>query len=534
MTQHKTLEKRYAAAEVARTEILDRARYAASISSPSTLPPEGYTKNEKLPDPYQSLLSRGITHLEGLLLLAIFPPGQPWFQLKPSSRVMYDPSVDEDTLQEIMARLHLRELQIIAKLEHSSNTKDSRRNAMGFRSRQRQAIRQIVTTGGCLQMLTRDYRIRNFRRDAYVTKRDAAGDVVWHGTKEEIDPLTLSDEQIAGVGLNKEDLLQKTPEQRKLNLFTFIDWNPQSQSWTIAQEVNGYTLPGSESQEKISPYFETVYSLPPNFDYGIGIIEEHLGDATSVNKLALSVLEYGALASRHLVLIDESSNLNIRDLATKPNGSFVAKARVRDGKAVDIAPFQLDKYADFRVVAEVMKQVENRLGAVFAMDSVAQPQGERVTATQIQRIARELDGALGGAYAAITDQMQKPLLARVIYQMEQDKLFPPLPDGSVDVEPLTGIAALSREADAGKLLQTFQILVSAGPEMAQRFDMNVFIDTMLRYLGVHVPGLVKDAEQVSAEQQQAISQQLQLAAGQRAIEAVGNVSEQQLAAGLPQ
>ena len=64
-----------------------------------------------------ALASRGITNLEGRLLLALFPTGQPFFRLKPATKFKFDPEVDPSLLQSFEDKLRIHEMIMLAKLE---------------------------------------------------------------------------------------------------------------------------------------------------------------------------------------------------------------------------------------------------------------------------------------------------------------------------------------------------------------------------------------------------------------------------------
>lgn len=150
-----------------------------------------------------------------------------------------------------------------------------------------------------------------------------------------------------------------------------------------------------------------------------------------------------------------------------------------------------------------------------------------MTAYQVQRVAQELEGALGGVYAPIADAMQVPLVERLVHQLTADGTLPELPDDSVEIEAITGVAALTRESDQQKLMQLMQTVAQLGPEAMQRFNMGALMDLMVRQSGVFEPGIVKSEEQIQEEQaaaqQAAMQQQVQ---GQM-IQSAGKIAETQ-------
>jgi hypothetical protein len=167
------------------------------------------------------------------------------------------------------------------------------------------------------------------------------------------------------------------------------------------------------------------------------------------------------------------------------------------------------------------------------MEGENQPRGDRVTAYQVQRVAMELEGALGGVYAPIADSMQVPLIERLLYQLRRDGELPELPQESVEIEAVTGISALSREDDQGKLLQLMQVLAQLGPDSMSRLDMSVLLDLLMRQSGIYEPGLVKSQEDIDAERDAAMQQQQQMSMQDKMMDAAGPAIQQGIAGQMP-
>ena len=505
-----------------RQGILDRARFCASLTKPHILPPDGHDSNDKLPEPYSSLAARGITNLEGRLLMALYPPGRPFFSLRPASSLLYSPDTDPDTIQQIESILSLHEHMIMAQLEKKPQQLGNMRRT-GFRSTKRAALSQLLVTGDVLEQITDDYQIKLFRRDQYVTKRDSSGSIMHHIVRERIDPLTLDPERLFEAGLDMGEMMQIHCVERMMDLYTRCAWQPMSNTWLITQELNENTIHQEETE--ISPFLCTAFELAPGEHYGRGMVELNLGDIRSMNELTMAILDFSATASKQLFAVDYNSQVRAEDLA-KPTGSVI-QARVQSGAVLDVAMVQAGKVADFQVTAQTRENVRRDLASVMLMEGEATPTGERVTAFQVRRVAQELEGALGGIFAPIADAQQQPLVERVRFMMERDQLLPKLPKDSIEVETLTGVAALASENDSSKILQILQVLGQLGPEAMSRVNMDVLIDTLMRQQGIHEPGLVKTPEQIAEEQQAAQQAAVQQQAAQQMIQSGGRIIEEQ-------
>lgn len=512
-----------------RTNILERARTCAALTKPWVLPPLGQTEDAKLPENYQSVGSRGITNLVGKMLLALFPPDTPWFRLELAPEILYDPRIDPKAVERVKQILFLQELLIQATIE-SAGVKGKKRpnRRCGFRTAKLTSLTQLMVTGDTLERLMDDYRLRVFRRDQYVTCRDSCGDVLYHVIKESIDPLSLSDAHFEKSKLDRDVVEKKSVRERMIDLYTAPEWQPQTKQWKISQEVNGHEI--NVSEETISPFFSTAMELSPGENYGRGFIELNLGDLSSMDELEKRLLQFADLASKFHPAIDDASNVKDEDLA-RPSGSVLRGARVVGGQIQDIAFLKIDKYPDFKVVYDTAEKKRKDLGGAMLIESDVTPRGERVTRYQASRIAQELEGTLGGFYAPIADEQQQPLLERCIYQLKRDNAMPLMPDDTYRTVSLTGLAALSREIKADKILEVATVATQLGPNGLAKVEPGVLIDVLARYRGVHEPGLIKSNEQVAAEQQQAIALATQQAAAEKAIDVTGNVAETTLTQG---
>jgi hypothetical protein len=270
----------------------------------------------------------------------------------------------------------------------------------------------------------------------------------------------------------------------------------------------------------------TPFELAPGEDYGRGFIESNLGDVRTLNELHERLLDFAGMCSKFVPCIDYNSQVRASDLA-KPSGEVI-EARVAAGAVQDIAFLSVNKSSDFQVVYQTAVEKRRDLAVAMLMEADAAPKGERVTAFQIQRIASELEGALGGVYAPIADAQQVPLVERLLYQMQRDALIPSLPRNSMDIEAVTGIAALSREADKAKLLQLVATVAQFGQEMTKRIDLGVLFDTLLRQSGIFEPGLIKTNDQVAAEASAAMQQAVEMEAQKKLIQVGGDVMTNEL------
>ena len=145
-----------------------------------------------------------------------------------------------------------------------------------------------------------------------------------------------------------------------------------------------------------------------------------------------------------------------------------------------------------------------------------QRQAERVTATEVQLVANELQDALGGVYGILTTEFQLPYLRAKIALLRKQKLLPELPENIVKTKIIVGMEALGRASDRIKLLQFMSDLASTlGAEtLAKYVNLDDAIKKFAVANGIDTQGLIKSPEQVQQEMQQ----QQALQAGQQFLD----------------
>jgi hypothetical protein len=188
---------------------------------------------------------------------------------------------------------------------------------------------------------------------------------------------------------------------------------------------------------------------------------------------------------------------------------------------------QLQKYNDFRVALETANRIEERLAFAFLLNSAVQRNGERVTAEEIRYMANELESALGGIYSILSQEMQLPMVNRIMFSMERKKKMPVLPKGTVKPVIVTGIEALGRGNDMSKLQAFFEsaaMVANLPPEI----DKSDALKRLGTSLGIDMKGLVKTPEQIAEEQAQA----QQMAMMQQALPNMVNQGGQMLQQGM--
>ena len=144
------------------------------------------------------------------------------------------------------------------------------------------------------------------------------------------------------------------------------------------------------------------------------------------------------------------------------------------------------------------------------MNSSIRRDAERVTAQEIRVAHQELEIALGGVYAVLSQEFQLPLVELLMHKMQKENKIPKLPDEGLKPLIVTGVEALGRGEDLNKLQQFLQTLLPLGPEVMQELNVSDYISRLAGSLGIDIEGLIKSEEEKQLEAQAQEAKQAQM------------------------
>ena len=516
-----TIKGEFADLDNDRAEFLSHLRDCAAFTIPSILPPASVTgTNKRLPEAFQSLGARGVKNIQGRLITTLFPIGTPWFSLRLPPHLEFGAGRDvpDETVDAVNEGIAATELVVQSQIDRTN-----------YRRAFRMTIEQAVVLGNwCYQVLDKPadgmpqvqqpYNVRVFRFDNYVVKRGDDGDMLKLIIRERMDPLAMTEELANKAKLNLSELIEKDAGQE---MYTRCLKQLDS-SWVIEQEMNGEIV--TKSQEKVLPYQAGRYDELPGEHYGRSLVSMLIGDLRSHNGLSRAILEMAGASSRLLIGVDPGGHVMLRDITKAKNG-VPFPARIRNGIIQDVAMLHANLGGDFAVAKDQDRFIAENLAKAMMMESAVQPRGERVTATQVMRIADELDGQLGAVYSTCSE-MQVTFLERTIWQMRRDNLIPTKAEELIDTTLVTGLEAIRRAQDLQKLNLVME-LISKNPAIAARIDEEAVIMRVFSLTGIDPTPFFKTDEELEAERQAEAQARLAEEAGRKAIEVTGNVAEQQ-------
>lgn len=526
-----------------RSDHLDRVRRCAQLTKPWVLPYEenthkmftsggrfagGGRKDRPQPQNFQSLGSRMVSSMGAHMVMNAFPVDAPWMSLIVHSPLWYDQSVPEQWKLEAERRLWLAEMAVSSMLE-SAPLGASNRGSMGFHAGMWRTITNALVTGDSLTHLLDDFRVRSFRLDNYVTERDTAGDVLCHVIREEVDPLSLSEDRRAKLEKSDGELQEKSARERMEEMHTLVEWQPLTKRWVVRQEVCGKEIHVEE--QEFSAFISAPFELIGGDNYGRGLAEANHGDLWTFDQIERSYIDFAATASKMHPVMDVGCMVRDEDLE-QDSGMPIHGARVSGGVVQDMAFLNMNKGADFGVVQVVREAKRRDLGAAALLESEAAPRGEAGRhSTAWRMVYNEIQRVTGGHYVNLIGALQPGIVRRAMHVAINRRMVPDIDMGVMKVRFLTGLSAMRRDAEKQKLLQLAQFIQFLGPEAQARIDPAVATEMWQRYESFYHPGLIKSDQRVAQEQQAQIAAQTRLEANKKAVEVFGNVAEQGL---LPQ
>ena len=498
---NKSAKALYSSLEGHRYQYLDRARQCSKLTLPYVMPEEGFGAHSRLDTPFQGVGARGVNNLASKLLLALLPPNAPFFRLNVDTFKLQEEGAPLELITEIEASLQSVEEAVMAEISRES-----------YRTGLHEALKQLIITGNSLIYLPDDGGMRVFRLDRYVVKRDPMGNVTQIVTRENLSFKTLPEEmqQIVGDDVDADG---------NVSLYTAILLN-DSNKWEIFQDINDTRVPNSEGtyEKDKSPFIPLRFSRVDGENYGRGYVEEYLGDLQSLESLTRAIVEGSAAAAKVLFLVNPNGTTRQRVLAEAPNGAIV------QGSAQDVTTLQLQKGSDFQVAQVTMNEIKDRLGHSFLLTSGVVRNAERVTAEEIRMLSQELETAIGGLYSLLSNELQIPLVNRIMSAMNKSKRLPKLPKDIVNPVIITGVEALGRGNDLQKLdLFLAGAAQVVGPQaVAEYVNVGEYFKRRAVSLGIKTQGLVKSEEEIQAMMQQQQQMQLTEKLGPAGIKAVSD------------
>lgn len=497
-----------------REPYLKRARRAAELTVPSLFPKEGVSASTDFAEPSQSLGARGVRNLASKLQMALFPVNAPFFKYTIDDMALETITQASGKRGDVEKALNARERAVLDEM-----------NGSLFRPITFEACRQLLIAGNYLLFIPKKGKPRGFRINSYVVKRDAAGNILDIVVKETMARTALPDDIVAH--LNATETTDEADRDTKVDIYTHIAKDLDSDTYTVTQEVDDVELPtdyaGSYTKDNL-PWLPLRFSYIESENYGRSFCDEYIGDLASLEALTKALRDGTIQGAKVVWMVHPNSTVSVRKLAAAENGDFV------QGDHQSVIPLQLNKAADFSVAERFIAQLTERLSFAFLLNTAIQRNGERVTAEEIRYMAGELDQGLGGVYSLLSEEFQLPVAKLYELRMMFVRKVPPLPKEITNTAIVTGLDALGRGND----LNNLDALVAGatqvvGPDQVARYlNAGEYFKRRGAALGIDMAGLIRTDEEIQQADQQAQLMALAQNLGPQAISQMGGLAKQEM------
>lgn len=470
-----------------RSGMIKRCERYAELTIPSACTTDGYSsERDELTPPLSSVGSQAANNLINKMVLAMFAPSRPFMRL----------SLPAEKEKDMAAGLGIEIAQLQEELSGIEKEAIKHLDGTGSRPKLYDLFLHLIVTGNCLR-LTEGDNMRVIGIKNFVSRRNIRGEVIEIILREKTVKDELPDEVQPFV---------KRDGEQEVGYYRWWKWDSKRElyietQWVDEVEIQVEHFRGQYKREDM-PALHHTWRLPDGNNYGIGHVEDCIGDFEGLDQLTEAEINGALLASEFRWIINPSGMTRPEDFKTSANGAAIP------GNAGDVELVQATGVAgtvqSIHAIADVYIR---RIGTSFLMANSGIRNAERVTAEEIRVLAQELETGLGGVYSRLAIDLQLPI-ARWLVGSVKGGVFK-----KTDFEPtiVTGLDALSRNGDLENLQMFLQDVVGIAavpPEVSAFLKLDSIFSALAAGRGLRGRDYVNSQQQVQeAQQQQALAQQ---------------------------
>lgn len=501
MMAEKSIEDRFYALDGQRQAKLDRARACSALTLPELLPPVGWTETEQLLPPYSSIPARGVNALASRMMSALLPLNDlPFFKFG-SAKGEVPPLEAQQYLEGLAVRLH------------------KKLSGKNIREIVYQALQQLLVLGDTLVVLEDDMTFRTLRLDHYVVRRNFKGDAIEIIYIEHVAD-DADEDANASVALSSYGNSKAAKKGYKC-VYHRLVWNEEEGTWYQSSELDKEII--NEGKWVVAPVIPLRWQAVSGENYGRSHVEANIGDIKALESYTSSLIEGLAASSSFWMAVDPAGVTVMDDIASQPNGSWVA-ARQADVSALSpSATMNPQVQMAFQAVESMRKEIAQS----FLMQGASIPQGDRVTATAVRVIGQELEQVLGGVFSSIARDLLAPIVRRTLFIMVDAGEVDPRLEGEFGEDPVlnidivTGLQALSRESERERLMAMGEMVRNLPPQAIENFRWDSYASALVTSLGFDPRNWLIPQEEIEAKKQAEMQQQQQMQMQQQMMQAAG-------------
>ena len=458
----------------------------SELTLPYVFPNKDRHESDRLPTPFNSVGPSAVNALASKLLLALIPPTGNFFRLLPNQQDLE--GYEEEALTEIDKQLSILEQDVVELI-----------NIQALRVPLFEALKLLIITGNTMLYKVPNGTFKVFNPYQYVVQRDYVGNPITMVIKEKISKTALPREIVEKVCTDEaQQTTESSSRENELDIYTAV-CRQDKNTFIVWQEINQIVIESTIKTHKKDklPYLPLRWAAINNSDYGIGLVQQHIGDLRSLEGLTQLIVEGGGIMAKTVFGLRPASSTQLEDLNNAENGECIMGDLEKD-----ITVLQTQKASDMNIPFQLMQTLENRLSRAFLLFSGQVRDSERTTAAEVRMVASELESTLGGTFSVLSQDLQLPMLTLLLDEINPKVLETTTPSIS------TGISAISRERDFQNLNVMAQSIAQFGPEvLAQYLKLDGYFTQISTALGIDPDLIVKTTEERKAEQEQQMAQQ---------------------------
>jgi len=261
-----------------------------------------------------------------------------------------------------------------------------------------------------------------------------------------------------------------------------------------------------------SPWIVARYMKVAGEVYGRGPLVTAIPDIKTLNKTLELLLKNASLSIAGVYTAADDGVLNPQTIRIVP-GAIIPVAR--NGGPQGDSLKMLPRSGDFNVSQIVINDLRMNVKKILLDDTLPPDNMSARSATEIAERMRELSQNLGSAFGRLITETMVPLIARVMYVMDDQGLIDmPLRVNGLEVKviPVSPIAQAQNMGDIEKITQWVQIASSLGPEGQMAVRTGGIADYIADKLGV--PANLRTTPEERMQMMEQAAQMAQMAAQQ--------------------
>jgi hypothetical protein len=517
----------------------EQARELASLIDPKIMPPLAMTQAQPLTMPSSPMGKLGLHAMTGSAMSLAMPvdADSPWMGLEIPDAIERNPKFAREDVA--LAREALRQ-DARAIMEQLGTSPMRARHDAPFRRVLSDILRQGLVVGECVVEMRPKMVVTSHRRACYCVQRQEDTSLTEIVIRQEIDTRYLDDTKYVASQLHSDVRGKTQVAERTVPLFRHYT-RDGNLGWRLVEEINGEQV--YTRSDRVPMLWVPTWDIMPGQHYATGWFDdvrtllEDLADLRTIRR------ELVQMEGDVVVIMDKRSGL-------RPAQVFPASGGVRgrvlpggtvsgNGIAADVGVVTINKAQAISVIDGMERALKLEYGQMVGLDYVTAPKGDRVTREAVLRHSQVRDEITGGMFAPFLASVQEPLAVASFMQASRDGLLTKVPNGSpvkailddyTSVRVLTGAAALDRERRADRLglaLQRLQVVV---PNVGEIMHMDAVAAELVGNVAGQMPGMVKTREEIRADRQRQINEQVQAQSALLAAQAAQQVAATQAAA----